>query len=120
MKKILFFFTFITLIFMGCNDDNYTVDPAYENADITAVVIYNKNGTVASNKVTIDTELATADITLKAGEDIHNLKLTASISTGATIASSMSAGYQDLSSPKTYKITSPGGTVVKEWLITVN
>jgi hypothetical protein len=40
-------------------------------------------------------------------------------SKGVDIIPSMSAGFQDFTSPKTYEITSPNKTVKKTWTITV-
>ncbi|MDY3788227.1 hypothetical protein [Bacteroides fluxus] len=45
--------------------------------------------------------------------------MVATISAGATLTPGMAVGFQDYSSPRTYTVTSPGGTVVKQWTITV-
>ena len=55
----------------------------------------------------------------KKGENIKKLKVCLTISSGSTINPSLSVGYQDFSDPKVYKVTSPGGTIEKEWTIMI-
>lgn len=120
MKKILFLmFAALTFTMMSCEDDDYTVDEAYEKAEITNVTFYGRNETVMSDKAQIDTEAGTITVTLKANADITDLKMVATISAGATITPGLAVGFQDYSGPRTYTVTSPGGTVVKQWTVTV-
>lgn len=121
MKKIVFLIFFAcTLLLSACSDDDYTVDEAYEKADITNVTLYNRAEAVASDKVLIDTEAATVAVTLKKGADITDLKMVSTISAGATLTPGMAVGFQDYSSPRVYTVTSPGRTVVKQWTVTVS
>ena len=104
---------------ISCSDDDYTVEEAYEKAEITNVTLYDRAEGVASDKTEIDSEAATVTVTLKAGADITDLKMVSTISAGATLTPGMAVGFQDYTSPRTYTVTSPGGTVVKEWTVTV-
>ena len=120
MKKTLFFiYVMLMGCFASCGDDDYTIDPAYENAEITSIILYDRNAEVASDVVEIDSEAATVTVTLKAGADITDLKMVATISSGATLTPGMAVGYQDYSTPRTYTVVSPGQSIVKEWLVTV-
>ena len=120
MKKTLFFiYVMLMACLASCGDDDYAIDPAYENAEITSIILYDRNAEVASDVVEIDSEAATVTVTLKAGADITDLKMVATISSGATLTPGMAVGYQDYSTPRTYTVTSPGQSVVKEWLVTV-
>lgn len=121
MKKILFIFTLfiVTLAMAGCSDDDYTIDEAYEKAEITNVTLYNRSGASVSDKPTIDSEVGTVFVTVKSDTDITDLKMVANISTGATLTPGMATGFQNCSSPFIYTVTSPGKTIVKQWTITV-
>lgn len=120
MKKILFLmFVALTLTFVSCGDDDYTVDEAYEKAEITNVTLYNRSEEVMSDKSQIDSEAGTVTVTLKAAADITDLKMISTISAGATLTPGMAVGFQDYSTPRTYTVTSPGKTVVKTWTVTV-
>ena len=114
MKKILFFmFVALALTFVSCGDDDYAVDEAYEKAEITNVTVYNRAEGVMSDKTQIDSEAGTVMVTLKKDADITDLKM------GATLTPGMAVGFQDYSTPRTYTVTSPGKTVVKQWTVTV-
>ena len=120
MKKILFLmFVALTLTFVSCGDDDYTVDEAYEKAEITNVTLYNRSEEVMSDKSQIDSEAGTVTVTLKAAADITDLKMISTISAGATLTPGMAVGFQDYSTHRTYTVTSPGKTVVKTWTVTV-
>ncbi len=119
MKKIFYLLLMLVFTLTACGDDDYTVEEAYEKAEITAIVLYNKEGKVASDQVTISSEQGAITVELKEGEDKTNLKITASISAGATLTPDMAQGYQDFSTAKTYTVISPGKSVVKQWTLTV-
>lgn len=121
MKKIILFLMLFAVTFSmaGCGDDDYTIDEAYEKAEITNVTLYDRAGKTVSNKPTIDPEVGTILVTIKADADITDLKMAANISAGATLTPGMAIGFQDYSSPVSYTVTSPGGTIVKQWTITV-
>lgn len=109
----------VTLTMAGCGDDDYTIDEAYEKAEITNITLYDRTGMTVSNKPTIDSEVGTVLVTIKADADIKDLKMAANISAGATLTPGMATGFQDYSSPTSYTVTSPGGIIVKQWTITV-
>ena len=119
MKKIFFLFAMLAMTMVSCSDDDYTIDEDYEKAEITGVVLYNKEAKVASNTVTINSELGTIDIIRKDGEDKTQLKMTATISAWATVTPGMAKGFQDLSSTQTYSVVSPGKSITKVWTISV-
>lgn len=120
MKKILYLtLAVLALTFMACGEDDYTIDAAYEKAEITSITLYDRAEKVMSDKVQIDSEAGTVTVTLKKDADITDLKMVASISDGATLTPGMAIGFQDYSDPRTYTVTSPGKTVVKEWTVTV-
>lgn len=121
MKKTVLYSIFVALMLAGvsCSDDDYTVEEAYEKAEITNVTLYDRAEGVASDKTEVNSEAATVTVTLKAGADITDLKMVSTISAGATLTPGMAVGFQDYTSPRTYTVTSPGGTIVKEWTVTV-
>lgn len=117
-KHFIIIFIFIATL-TSCYDLVYDINPAYETANITSVQIYNQSQISVVNTLAIDTSAQTVNVVIKDTEDITKLKLSATISTGATITPSMSVGFQDLSQPKIYKVTSPNKTITKDWTITV-
>lgn len=120
MKKILYLmFIALAFTFVSCGEDDYTIDAAYENAEITNVALYNRTEGVMSDKTQIDSEAGTVTVTLKKDADITDLKMVATISAGATITPGLAVGFQDYSAPRAYTVTSPGKTVVKQWTVTV-
>jgi len=120
--KIYFFMISLFLILSACSDDDYTIDTAYEKAEITGVELYNRSMASAYQSYDIediDSVSGSVVVRLKSGEDITDMKMAVTVSAGADIYPSLSVGFQDLSSPKTYTVTSPGKSVVKTWTITV-
>lgn len=109
----------LTCLFSSCSDIDTSIDEDYEKAEITSIVLYNRAGKVVSDKVTINSDEGYISVTLKSGADIKDLKMTATISSGATMSPSLSRGFQDYSSPYSCKVTSPGESIVKAWTITV-
>ncbi|WP_028296011.1 hypothetical protein [Olivibacter sitiensis] len=120
MKKNIFILVAsLWCVFMACAKVDFEIDPVYERAEITGVELYNQNLNRADQSASINSEAGTISIVLRGGEDITRLKMAVTASTGVTISPSMSAGLQDFSQPKTYTITSPNGTVTKQWTISV-
>ena len=120
--KIYFFIISLFLILSACSDDDYTIDPAYEKAEITGVELYNRSMVSAYQSYDIediDSVSGSVVVRLKSGENITDMKMAVTISAGADIYPSLSVGFQDLSSPMTYTVTSPGKSVLKTWTITV-
>lgn len=119
MKKIFIILLVSISSLFACKEDTFTTDPGYEKAEITGVELYNGKLVRADQKVTINSASNSIEVLLKKGEEIRNLKLVVTASTGVLISPSMSVGYQDLSQPKTYQVTSPGRSVSRDWTITV-
>ena len=119
MKRIFYIISIIILTTAACTKIEFDINEDYEQAEITGVELYSRNMVRADQKATISSEEGTILVTLKAGQDISDLKIAVTASTGAEINPSMSVGYQDFSSPKTYEIISPNQTVKKSWIITV-
>ena len=105
---------------LGCaKEEDIAIDPAYEKADIIAVQCYNKNGAsvVASSQIAVPSR--SAIVFLKKGENITQIKLSLSVSPGATVDESIPVGYADYTSPRTVIVTSPGGTQTRQWTIKI-
>ena len=119
MKRIFYIISIIILTTAACTKVDFDINEDYEQAEIKGVELYSRNMVRADQKATISSEEGTILVTLKAGQDISDLKIAVTASTGAEINPSMSVGYQDFSSPKTYEIISPNQTVKKSWIITV-
>lgn len=119
MKKIFYLLTIIILATTACTTIDFEIDEDYEQAEIKGVELYNRTMVRADQKATISSVEGTIVVILKAGQNISDLKIAVTASTGSVIMPSMSVGYQDLSTPKTYEIISPNQIVKKSWTITV-
>ena len=119
MKKIIYIISIILLSTSACSELEFEINEDYEQAEIIDVELYSRAMTRANKTTLIDTEEASVLITLRSGKDISDLKIAITASTGTSINPSMSVGFQDFSSPKSYVITSPNKTVEKTWTITV-
>lgn len=120
MKRITNIITIVLLLFVSaCTDVDYEIDETYENAEILAVALYNIEANRADFETKIESEKGTAIVKLRGGEEITKLKLTITISTGATVVPALPVGIQNLTDPITFDIVSPNKTVVKSWTITV-
>ncbi|MFV0469638.1 MAG: hypothetical protein ACK5MK_12010 [Dysgonomonas sp.] len=119
MKKILFILSVILVAISACSKIEYDIDNSYEKADISSIAIYDETATNVVSSSVIDTTAQTVSAVVKKESDITKLKLTVTVSLGANVSPTMSAGLQDLSQPKVYRVTSPNGTVVKDWTIIV-
>jgi hypothetical protein len=121
MKQIIFIVISIILFSVtGCTEDvDIQIPENFEKAEITGVTVYNENLVAIGAKVTINSEAGSVNIVLNTQQDITRLKVTLTISSGATIIKPLGTMVQDYSSPKMVTIQSPGGKVEKEWLIEV-
>lgn len=119
MKKVLYIISIIILSIAACTKIDFEVNEDYEQAEIIDVELYNRAMSRADKTTLIDTEEATVLVTLRPARDISDLKIAITASTGTSINPSMSVGFQDFSSPKTYVITSPNKTIEKTWTIIV-
>jgi hypothetical protein len=119
MRKIFYIICSILLATTACSEIEFDINEDYEKAEISNVEFYNRSRTRADLRSTINTEEGTILVTLKTNQDIADLKIAVTISTGSNISPAMAVGYQDFSEPRVYEITSPNKTVKKSWTITV-
>jgi len=119
MKKIFFIISILSLLTTACSTVDFDINEEYERAEITGVELYNRNMSRADKSSDINSEAGTINVILKPNQDITDLKIAVSASTGVEIVPTMAVGFQDFSSPKTYEITSPNKTIKKVWTITV-
>ena len=119
MKSIFHIASILMISVFACTEIEFDINEEYEKAEITGVELYNRDKVRADKTTEISSEEEMILVTLKTGKDITDLKIAISVSTGATVNPSMSVGYQDFSSPKTYEVTSPNKTITKSWTITV-
>jgi PBP1b-binding outer membrane lipoprotein LpoB len=101
----------------SCSDYEYTPDPSYEKADISAISCYNRTGenVVQSASIVLPTRMVIA--VLKPGTDVTDLKISITVSSGATVTPTLSTGFEDYTEHRTIWVTSPGKTVSKEWTL---
>lgn len=119
MKKIFYIICSILLATTACSEIEFDINEDYEKAELTNVELYNRNKTRADLSSTINSANGTILVTLKTNQDITDLKIAVTASTGANISPAMAVGYQDFSEPRVYEIASPNKTVKKSWTITV-
>lgn len=119
MRQIIFIIISIILFTVtGCTEDvDIQIPENFEKAEITGVSVYNEKLAGIGAKVTINNEAASVNIVLNSKQDLTRLKVTLTISSGATITKPLGTTVQDYSSPKKVTIQSPGGSIEKEWLI---
>ena len=122
MKKITYLLmSTLFLLFSSCMEDvNVDIPENIEKADITGVTIYDGSLKVIPAGSTINVEAKTVTIVLNATNDITKLKVSLTISTGATVIEPLGTGYLDFSSPKTVKIASPGKSIINDWTIQIS
>ena len=121
MKQLIFIFISIILFTAtACTEDvDIEIPENIEKAEITGLTVYNETLTAVAGKVTINSEAASVSVTLNAAADLTRLKVTLTISSGATVTKPLGTAIQDYSLPKQVTIKSPGGKVEKEWLIEI-
>lgn len=108
------------MTFAGCAEDVHIDIPEdFEKAEITGVAVYDANVKFVASKSNINSELQEVTVTLNTMQDIAQLKLTITITTGATVINPLGTQIQDFTQLKTIKIVSPGKSVEKEWTIRV-
>ena len=119
MKRIIYIAGILMISLCACTEIEFDINDEYEKAEITGVELYNRDMVRADKTAEIFSWEGMILVTLKPGKDITDLKIAATVSTGATVNPSMSDGYQDFSSSKTFEVTSPNRTITKSWTITV-
>lgn len=101
----------------SCSDYEYTPDPAYEKADVSAISCYNRAGENVMQSVSIVLPTRMVIAVLKPGADVTDLKVSVTVSSGATVTPALSTGFEDYTEHRTIWVTSPGKTVSKEWTL---
>jgi PBP1b-binding outer membrane lipoprotein LpoB len=120
MKKITYLLIIIALVTMGCRESvNIDIPENYEKADITGASVFNDQAAAVTASVSIAYVLKEVVIVLGSSQDVTNLKLTLTISPGATVLQPLGTHIQDFSQPRTVQIASPSGTVITEWTIRI-
>ena len=122
MKRIVYIlFAVLLLGAVGCSKIDYEISDAYEQADITGITIYavSDNPVNVIESFEIDTENATVRAYVPEGTDLTHLRLVLTLSSGATISPAL-GGFQDLSSPLEFTVTSPNGIKQIVWTVIVS
>jgi len=120
MKRVAYLLIPVLLLAFGCAEDvNITIPEDVDVANITGVTVYGDNlATLALRSTNIDSDAKTVLITFNAAQDLTKLKVSLTISTGATITTPLGTGFLDFSQPKTVTVVSPGLAVTSIWTIT--
>ena len=132
MKILKFSFLLLICVLTNCMEKVDIEIPAdYDNANITGINIYRaskegdseytKNDPIKllTSTVQIDSETNTVKATLGTTEDITQLKITLTTSSGATILNPIGSEIQDFSTPYVVEIASPSKKVIKQWTISI-
>ena len=121
MKKLVYvLFTMLLLGTVGCSKIDYEISDAYEQANITGITIYavTDNPVNIVESFEIDTENAIVRAFVPEGTDLTHLRLVLTLSSGATVSPAL-GGFQDLSSPLEFTVTSPNGIKQIAWQVIV-
>lgn len=122
MKRIVYIlFSVLLLGIVGCSKIDYEISDAYEQADITGITIYAVSDNPANviESFEIDTENATVRAYVPEGTELTHLRLVLTLSSGATISPAL-GGFQDLSLPLDFVVTSPNGIKQIAWQVIVS
>jgi hypothetical protein len=120
MKHLLYILVPLLLLAVGCAEDVNTVIPdEFEKADITGVTVYDSQLTVIGSSTSIAPSIREAVVTLNSKQDLAQLKVSLTVSSGATVISPLGTQVQDFSQPRTVRIVSPGSSVEREWILRV-
>lgn len=112
------FFT-LALITASCSEYEYTPDPDFEKADISAISCYDRSGADVIRTSEIILPMHMVIVMLRPGADITDLKVSITVSSGATVTPSLSTGFGNWTAPRIVNVTSPAGTVTEEWTIMI-
>ena len=121
MKKLVYvLFTMLLLGTVGCSKIDYEISVAYEQANITGITIYavTDNPVNIVESFEIDTGNAIVRAFVPEGTDLTHLRLVLTLSSGATVSPAL-GGFQDLSSPLEFTVTSPNGIKQIAWQVIV-
>ncbi|MDR1896631.1 MAG: hypothetical protein LBR10_07570 [Prevotellaceae bacterium] len=121
MKHLFYLLIALVLLpFSGCEEDiNIVIPEEYQIAEITGIAVYNENLAFVNSTASIDDENKTVEVTLSALQDITKIKVTLTISPGATVKTPLGTGLLDFTEPKTVIIASPGEEIENTWTIAI-
>lgn len=121
MKKLTYLLIIVAFAFSGCKESvNIDIPENYEKADITGVAVYNNEQIAAvTSSYSIAYALKEVVVILGTTQDLTHLKVSLTISPGATVTQPLGTYIQDFSQPRTVRIVSPGGSVENEWTIII-
>jgi hypothetical protein len=120
MKRLLYIFIPLLLLAVGCAEEvDIAIPDEFEKADISGVTVYDSQLTVIGSSTSIALSIREAIVTLNSKQDLTQLKVSLTVSSGATIISPLGTQVQDFSQPRTVRIVSPGGSVEREWILRV-
>lgn len=109
----------LSVTMLSCSKYEYEPDPAFEKADISAISCYDRSGADAVLSSEIILPMNMVIVILKPGADITDLKVSITVSSGATVFPSLSVGFKDYTDPVEIEVTSPGGTVTEKWTLMI-
>jgi hypothetical protein len=96
----------------------------YDNALVTGLSIYCASQDsdpikALTSVVVIDNENQAVTATLTTAEDLTQLKVTLTVSSGATVVNPLGSQIQDFSQARTVEIESPSKQLRNTWTITI-
>jgi hypothetical protein len=133
MKKLIYLFIPVMMLaFAGCDDDlNIAIPEDFDKAEITGAAIYReavegdsefakKQAFVSvASAIVIDKEAHIATVKLTKAGDLAQLKVTLTISSGATVENPLGTQIQDFTASRSISIVSPSGAVKNEWVLEI-
>lgn len=120
MKKFVYLLIVAVFVSFGCRETvDIEIPENYEKADITGITVYNAQAVSITSSTSIANALKEVVVILGTTQDLTNLKVSLTISPGATITQPLETNIQDFSQPRTVRIVSPGGSVENEWSIRI-
>ncbi|MDR1718667.1 MAG: hypothetical protein LBR67_00900 [Dysgonamonadaceae bacterium] len=121
MKKILYFLITICLLpFWSCDEKvDIEIPETVDLANITGVTVYGSDLKSITATTVLDADALTATVTTKAGTDITNLKVSLTISSGATVTQSFGTEFRDFTSPQSVTIVSPSKKIINVWTVNI-
>jgi hypothetical protein len=120
VKKFVYLLIVAVFVSFGCRETvDIEIPENYEKADITGITVYNAQAVSITSSTSIANALKEVVVILGTTQDLTNLKVSLTISPGATITQPLETNIQDFSQPRTVRIVSPGGSVENEWSIRI-
>ncbi|KAA6348379.1 hypothetical protein EZS27_004197 [termite gut metagenome] len=120
VKKFVYLLIVAVFVSFGCRETvDIEIPENYEKADITGITVYNAQAVSITSSTSIANALKEVVVILGITQDLANLKVSLTISPGATVTQPLETNIQDFSQPRTVRIVSPGGSVENEWSIRI-